>query len=241
MKSAFLFRGALVGLCFALCSCASVSVREVIPLAESPTMAPQTIFVQTFEFEDDMLRVGREGEELEEFKRTMQQEMTTNILERVRKYVAPAQAVSSETEVPRGNSWLMSGRFTRVNQGSRFLRGALRIRQRRNEDGCHGDSVRSFRKCSEAISHDSNDRWVKCYAGGHRRSCLMAGDLYGSTWTDGRPLDRLPPHVARNHQCPCAIHEEARPPGRGRRSKAEAKGQPAVVATEQRRGVISKL
>ena len=38
-----------------------------------------------------------------------------------------------------------------------------------------------------------------------------------------------------------AIHEEARPPGRGRRSKAEAKGQPAVVATEQRRGVISKL
>jgi hypothetical protein len=72
-----------------------------------------------------MLRVGREGEELEQFKRTMQQEMTTNLLERIRKYVAPAQAVSSETEVPRGNSWLMSGRFTRVNQGSRFLRGSL--------------------------------------------------------------------------------------------------------------------
>ena len=41
------------------------------------------------------------------------------------KYIAPAQAVSSEAEAPPGKSWLISGRFTRVNQGSRFLRGAL--------------------------------------------------------------------------------------------------------------------
>ena len=125
MKLAFLFHAAVVAVCFTLCSCASVSVREVIPLTEPPTKGPQTIFVQTFEFEDDMVRVGRQGEELEQFKRTMQQEMTTNLLERIRKYVAPAQAVSAETEAPRGNSWLISGRFTRVNQGSRFLRGAL--------------------------------------------------------------------------------------------------------------------
>ena len=125
MKLAFLFPATFVSVCLALCSCASVSVREVIPLAEPPASGPQSIFVQTFEFEDDMVRVGRQGEELEQFKRTMQQEMTSNLLERIRKYIAPAQAVSSEAEAPRGKSWLISGRFTRVNQGSRFLRGAL--------------------------------------------------------------------------------------------------------------------
>jgi hypothetical protein len=125
MKLAFLFPATFVSVCLALCSCASVSVREVIPLTEPPASGPESIFVQTFEFEDDMVRVGREGEELEQFKRTMQQEMTSNLLERIRQYIAPAQAVSSAAEAPRGKSWLLSGRFTRVNQGSRFLRGAL--------------------------------------------------------------------------------------------------------------------
>jgi hypothetical protein len=125
MNLALLFPATVASVCLALCSCASVSVREVIPLSEAPPSTPQTIFVQTFEFEDDMVRVGRQGAELEQFKYAMQQEMTSNLLERIRKYIAPAQAVSSAAEVPRGNAWLISGRFTRVNQGSRFLRGAL--------------------------------------------------------------------------------------------------------------------
>jgi Domain of unknown function (DUF4410) len=125
MKLAFLFPATFVSVCLALCSCASVSVREVIPLTGPPVSAPQTIFIETFEFEDDMVRVGRQGEELEQFKRTMQQEMTSNLLERIGKYIAPAQAVSSAGEAPQGRAWLISGRFTRVNQGSRFLRGAL--------------------------------------------------------------------------------------------------------------------
>jgi Domain of unknown function (DUF4410) len=125
MKLAFLFPATFASVCLALCSCASVSVREVIPLSEPPASGPQAIYVQTFEFEDDMVRVGRQGGELEQFKYTMQQEMTSNLLERIRKYIVPAQAVSSAAEVPRGRSWLISGRFSRVNQGSRFLRGAL--------------------------------------------------------------------------------------------------------------------
>jgi hypothetical protein len=125
MKLAFLFPATFVSVCLALCSCASVSVREVIPLTGPPVSAPQTIFIETFEFEDDMVRVGRQGEELEQFKRTMQQEMTSNLLERIGKYIAPTQAVSSAAEVPPGKAWLISGRFTRVNQGSRFLRGTL--------------------------------------------------------------------------------------------------------------------
>jgi len=125
MKPAFLFRIALAGLCGALCSCASVSVRETIPLTEAPSQAPQTIFLQPFDFEDDMIRVGRQGEELEDFKRRLQQEMTSNLFEQIRKYIAPAQAVSAGTAPPQGNSWLITGRFTRLNQGSRALRSTL--------------------------------------------------------------------------------------------------------------------
>ena len=124
MKPAFLFHLALAGLCLALCSCASVSVREIIPLTDTPVQAPQTIFVQAFEFEDDMIRVGRQGEELEDFKRRLQQEMTSNLFEQIRKYIAPAQAVSAGT-TPQGNFWLITGRFTRLNQGSRALRSTL--------------------------------------------------------------------------------------------------------------------
>jgi len=124
MKPAFLFHLALAGLCIALCSCASVSVRETIPLTEAPSQAPQTIFLQPFEFEDDMIRVGRQGEELEDFKRRLQQEMTSNLFEQIRKYIAPAEAVSAGT-APQGNFWLISGRFTRLNQGSRALRSTL--------------------------------------------------------------------------------------------------------------------
>jgi hypothetical protein len=125
MNPAFLFRAALASLSLALCSCASVSVREIIPLTEAPSRAPKTIFVQTFEFEEDMVRVGRRGEELEEFKQVMQQQMTANLLERIRKYIAPTQGVFPETQLPRENSWLITGRFTRINQGSRLLRGTL--------------------------------------------------------------------------------------------------------------------
>ena len=123
MKSTFLFRLALVAACVPLCSCASVSVREVIPLGRAPLQLPQTIVVQPFDFEDDMVRVGRQGAELEDFKRRIQQELTANLVERIRKYLAPAQAAGIGT--PQGNAWLIAGRFTRLNQGSRFLRGAL--------------------------------------------------------------------------------------------------------------------
>ena len=188
MKLPFLFPATFVSVCLALCSCASVSVREVIPLAEPPASGPQSIFVETFEFEDDMVRVGREGEELEQFKRTMQQEMTSNLLERLGKYIAPAQAVSSEAEAPPGKSWLISGRFTRVNQGSRFLRGALGFGSGGTKMDVNGDSVGPIGEGSEAISHDP-DKWgFERNARSHCRSVRVAGDLYRSARTYCRAL-----------------------------------------------------
>jgi Domain of unknown function (DUF4410) len=125
MKPAYLLRLACAGVCLALCSCASVSVRETIPITGPPSQAPETILIQPFEFEDDMIRVGRQGEELEEFKRRLQQEMTSNLYERIRKYIAPAQVLFADTAPPQGNVWLISGRFARVNQGSRLLRSTV--------------------------------------------------------------------------------------------------------------------
>ena len=79
MNLAYLSRLACAGIWLALASCASVNVRETIPLTEAPTQGPQTILVQPFEFEDDMIRVNRQGAELEAFKRDLQKEMTANL------------------------------------------------------------------------------------------------------------------------------------------------------------------
>ena len=125
MNLAYLSRLACAGIWLALASCASVSVRETIPLTEAPTQGPQTILVQPFEFEDDMIRVNRQGAELETFKRDLQKEMTANLYERIRRYIAPSQVLYTDATPTQGNSWLISGRFTRVNQGSRLLRTTL--------------------------------------------------------------------------------------------------------------------
>ena len=174
MKLAFLFRYVCHRLFCALFM--RVRKREGGYPFEPPAAAPQTILVQTFEFEDDMVRGVRQGEELEQFKRTME-EMTSNLLERIRKYIGPAQAVSSGAEAPRGKAWLLSGRFTRVNQGSRFLRVRW-IRQRRHETGCYRHHCGLVGKGSEAIPDDPNNGWVERNARGYRGRVRVAGELH---------------------------------------------------------------
>jgi hypothetical protein len=116
----------IVGLAVGLCSCASVTVVNEVPLSEpAPGRLPMTILVQPFEFDEGNIRVDREGQELTDFKRSLQQDMTKNLAERLRKYVAPAQGLPTEAGIPHGDYWLVTGRFTRVNQGSRFLRSAF--------------------------------------------------------------------------------------------------------------------
>ncbi len=113
-------------LCLGLCSCASVSVQNVVELSQPPPAAiPQRIFVQPFEFEEGNIRVDREGLKLAEFKTNLQKDIAKNLVERLAKYVAPAEALPSAEGVPLGENWLLTGKFTRVNQGSRFLRSAF--------------------------------------------------------------------------------------------------------------------
>ena len=113
-------------LCSLLCSCASVSVKKIELLtARPPTKAPAKILVKPPTFHDPGLRVDRSGAKLETFKYELQEKFTRNLVQRLSKHVSPAQAVAATAPLPRGNYWLITGRFDRVNQGSRLLRSVV--------------------------------------------------------------------------------------------------------------------
>jgi hypothetical protein len=113
-------------LCVLLCSCASVSVKKIeLRTARPPTKAPARILVKPPTFYDPGLRVDRSGSKLEAFKYELQEKFTRNLVRRLSKHVSPAQAVAATAPLPRGNYWLITGRFDRINQGSRLLRSIL--------------------------------------------------------------------------------------------------------------------
>ena len=120
------YRCLILLLCALLCSCASVSVKKVELLtARPPTKAPEKVLVKPPTFYDPGLHVDRSGPKLERFKYELQEKFTRNLVRRLSKHVSPAQSVAATAPLPRGNYWLITGRFDRVNQGSRLLRSIL--------------------------------------------------------------------------------------------------------------------
>lgn len=117
----------LILLLFALpCSCASVSVKKSELLTASPPQkTPARIFVKPPTFYDPGLRVDRSAANLATFKYDLQEKFTRHLVRRLSRYVSPAQAVASTAPLPRGNFWLVAGRFDRINQGSRLLRSVF--------------------------------------------------------------------------------------------------------------------
>ncbi len=119
-------RLALAIFCATVCSCASVSIRKVDVLtAHPPSQTPSQIFVKPPTFYEPGLRVDRSGPRLDTFKHELQERYTRSLVRRLTKYVAPAQAVAETAPLPRGNNWLVTSRFDRVNQGSRLLRSVI--------------------------------------------------------------------------------------------------------------------
>ncbi len=109
-----------------LCSCASVSVTNVISLEnQPPTQIPRGIFVRPFEFEEGTVRVDREGQRLSDFEKELQDKLTAELVARFRKFLAPADGLPANADVPAGDYWVVTGKFTRINQGSRALRSTL--------------------------------------------------------------------------------------------------------------------
>lgn len=116
----------LLLLCASFCSCASVSVRKAERLTDKgPKTVPEKILIRPFSFYDPAIRVDRKGERLDKFKYDLQEKFTRNLVKKLPQYVAPGEAIAATAPLPRGNYWLIEGRFDRINQGSRLLRSVV--------------------------------------------------------------------------------------------------------------------
>jgi hypothetical protein len=116
----------LAGMAAVLSSCASVSVANVITLENQPPVhLPRGIYVRPFQFDEGTVRVDRQGEKLDKFEKELQDKMTAELVARFRKFMAPSDPLPDSAAVPAGNYWVVTGRFTRINQGSRALRSTV--------------------------------------------------------------------------------------------------------------------
>lgn len=111
-----------------LSGCASVSVTEVTDRPKVRPTPPDMIYVEDFETPPDVFRVDRGGEAYERFRATYARQLAYDIALRATKRLAPAKVIARGKAPKRSGAtraWLVTGRFTRVNQGSRVLRTAL--------------------------------------------------------------------------------------------------------------------
>ena len=112
-----------LALVLALSSCASISVEKAAERA-TPQM-PQKIYVADFDIANGNFKVDREGVELAEFKQNLRAMMQAASVTDLSNRLIPAVPTTKEQGFQPENAWLIRGEFTKVNQGSRLLRGAI--------------------------------------------------------------------------------------------------------------------
>ena len=105
-----------------LCSCASVSVCKIKPAANQPFAVPKKIYVREFTGPESVFRVDRKGDSLTEFKTKTSKQLSDDLVKKLNGSVIPAEALATNARPPKGDNWLVTGNFDRVNQGSRALR-----------------------------------------------------------------------------------------------------------------------
>ncbi|PTY06024.1 hypothetical protein DB346_01270 [Verrucomicrobia bacterium LW23] len=114
----------LLGLCsFAVSGCASVSVKNTQGQRDS-TSKPTVIHVADFDTESGTWRVDRTGDALARLKAKISDQLANDMVKRLNKKVATAVRLPRGSSLP-SSGWLVTGRFTRVNQGSRALRALV--------------------------------------------------------------------------------------------------------------------
>jgi hypothetical protein len=124
MKRVFL-PSLLISTCLLLLGsgCSSISVQPRSSREVSPS-APQRIVIADFGYADESgrVRVDREGPDLRAFKHDLTVKMSTFLAKDMSRFGIPVEQ-SSGGKVPAGPlGWLITGQFTRINQGSRALR-----------------------------------------------------------------------------------------------------------------------
>ena len=111
------------GLLLLLAGCSSVSVQPKVSHAV-PADVPRRIVVADFGYADDShrLRVDREGAELRAFKRDLSARMSASLVKDLSRFGLPVEQETNGQPPLGPPGWLVTGQFTRVNQGSRALR-----------------------------------------------------------------------------------------------------------------------
>jgi uncharacterized protein YceK len=107
-----------------LSGCASVST-DAVQREGGGVQAPERIYVQDFHAPAAVFRVDRSKQGVDEFRAELAGTLTKANEVRTTKRLAPAAALERGAVLPEGRAWLVTGRFVRVNQGSRALRTAL--------------------------------------------------------------------------------------------------------------------
>ena len=107
----------------ALAGCASISVGPVLQVTTK--RMPQRVYVTPFSTAHGEFKVDREGAELKAFKKNLQNMMMSAISTDLTKRLISASITQQKHWIHPENAWVIRGKFVRVNQGSRLLRGAI--------------------------------------------------------------------------------------------------------------------
>lgn len=104
-----------------LSACSSVSVKDYRHGGKG--QKPQHVYVAPFDTAGGAFKVAgdKDGAKAPAFKQSVATLLQDYTVQNVSKHVAPASKVASAAAAPK-SGWLVTGRFTRVNTGSRGLR-----------------------------------------------------------------------------------------------------------------------
>jgi len=108
----------LIVITLLMVGCASVSVDDRSVQVTGKIAKPKAIYVQTFDTSNGEWNVDRTGQELVEFKKNAGLELQRMMVERFPE-IAPTYPIPAKLP---SSGLLVTGEFTRVNQGSRALR-----------------------------------------------------------------------------------------------------------------------
>lgn len=104
-----------------LSACSSVSVKDYQHGGKG--LKPQHVYVAPFDTAGAVFKIAgdKNGSKTPAFKQSVATLLQDYTVKNVSKHVAPASKVASAAAAPR-SGWLVTGRFTRVNTGSRGMR-----------------------------------------------------------------------------------------------------------------------
>ncbi len=110
-----------------LCSCASISVKEVAKSdASQPRTKPAHIYVEPFDVAKTKVKENRFRKNPGKLTSEAQQLLSGYLVEELTRTIAPATAVGPGKAPPQGG-WLVSGEIIRLAEGSRLFRMGLGV------------------------------------------------------------------------------------------------------------------